>query len=558
MSIRCVAEPVRITREFGNMSAEQVIDLVGDENDDVIVIDDSPKTSISEDSPMLDGDRVDDPEQKPFDSQEPIPVDMDMEDDVIPISNQTLAEEKKNAGNELYKLKQYSGALQLYSEAINLCPDSPAYYGNRAATYMMLGDYRAALRDAKQSVQIDASFEKGYMRIAKCSLLMGDLIATEQAIKKFLELDPPNQALRPELISLKQLRDLNEKAVNCYDKQDYRTCLYHCDNAIKIAPASIQYKLLKAECLAHLERFDEAGDIAISIMQSNPTNADAIYVRGLTLYYSDNLDKGLLHFERALQFDPDHKKARAMRIKAKQLKERKERGNELFKSGKFKDAQLVYTEALALDPLNKDINSKLYYNRALVNSKLGNIRDAITDCTCALEVNERYMKPLLQRAKLHYNLENFDECVKDYEKALKFEKTMEIKNLLKDAKLQLKKSKRKDYYKILGVTKQASEEEIKKAYRKRALVHHPDRHASATEAEKKDQEKKFKEVGEAYTILSDPVKKSRYDNGYDIEDLEQSDVDPQQMFRQFFQFPGGDSNFGGYGGGNSNFTFRFG
>ncbi|XP_065075263.1 dnaJ homolog subfamily C member 7-like isoform X1 [Ochlerotatus camptorhynchus] len=540
------------------MSAEQVIDLVGDENDDVIVIDDSPKTSISEDCPMQDADRADEPEQKPFESQVPIPVDMDMEDEVIPINNQTLAEEKKNAGNELYKIKQYNGALQLYSEAINLCPDTPAYYGNRAATYMMIGDYKSALRDAKHSVQIDANFEKGYMRIAKCSLLMGDLIGTEQAIKKFLELDPSNQALRPELISLKQLRDLNEKVVNCYDKKDYRTCLYHCDNAIKIAPASTQYRLLKAECLALLERFEEAGDIAISIMQSNSTNADAIYVRGLTLYYSDNLEKGLLHFERALQFDPDHKKAKAMRIKAKQLKERKEKGNELFKSAKFKDAQLVYTEALALDPLNKEINSKLFYNRALVNSKLGNIRDAINDCTCALGVNERYMKALLHRAKLQYNLENFDECVKDYEKALKFEKTMEIKNLLKDAKLQLKKSKRKDYYKILGITKQATEEEIKKAYRKRALVHHPDRHANATEEEKKDQEKKFKEVGEAYTILSDAVKKSRYDNGYDIEDLDQSDVDPQQMFRQFFQFPGGDSNFGGYGGGNNNFTFRFG
>ena len=66
--------------------------------------------------------------------------------------------------------------------------------------------------------------------------------------------------------------------------------------------------------------------------------------------------------------------------------------------------------------------------------------------------------------------------------------------MLQEAKLELKKSKRKDYYKILGVDKNANEEEIKKAYRKRAMVHHPDRHSGATEAEQKDHEHKFKEV----------------------------------------------------------------
>lgn len=78
---------------------------------------------------------------------------------------------------------------------------------------------------------------------------------------------------------------------------------------------------------------------------------------------------------------------------------------------------------------------------------------------------------------------------------------LEHKQLLDNAKLELKKSKRKDYYKLLGVSKTASEDEIKKAYKKRALDHHPDRHTSGTEAEKKEHEKKFKESMHSNPII---------------------------------------------------------
>lgn len=65
----------------------------------------------------------------------------------------------------------------------------------------------------------------------------------------------------------------------------------------------------------------------------------------------------------------------------------------------------------------------------------------------------------------------------------------------------------KDYYQILGVKKDANQDEIKKAFRKLALKYHPD----ANPDNKEEAEKKFKEIGEAYAILSDPDKRTRYD-----------------------------------------------
>ncbi|MBO4427268.1 MAG: molecular chaperone DnaJ [Bacteroidales bacterium] len=70
---------------------------------------------------------------------------------------------------------------------------------------------------------------------------------------------------------------------------------------------------------------------------------------------------------------------------------------------------------------------------------------------------------------------------------------------------------KRDYYEVLGLNKNASEDDIKQAYRKAAMTWHPDRWVSGTAEEKKTAEEKFKEASEAYSVLSDKEKKARYD-----------------------------------------------
>ena len=108
---------------------------------------------------------------------------------------------------------------------------------------------------------------------------------------------------------------------------------------------------------------------------------------------------------------------------------------------------------------------------------------------------------------------------------------------------------KKDYYEILGITKSATETEIKKAYRKKAVQYHPDKNPGDKEAEEK-----FKEAAEAYEILSDADKKARYDQyGHSAFDGASGfggggqGMNMDDIFSQFGDIFGG--GFGGFGGG---------
>ncbi|MGB1450555.1 MAG: DnaJ domain-containing protein, partial [Marinirhabdus sp.] len=114
---------------------------------------------------------------------------------------------------------------------------------------------------------------------------------------------------------------------------------------------------------------------------------------------------------------------------------------------------------------------------------------------------------------------------------------------------------KQDFYEILGVTKNATAAEIKKAYRKKAVEHHPDKNPGNAKAEAM-----FKKAAEAYEVLSDPNKKARYDRfghqafegGHGGGGMNMEDIFSQfgDIFQGAFGGGGGFSGFSGFSGGN--------
>lgn len=150
--------------------------------------------------------------------------------------------------------------------------------------------------------------------------------------------------------------------------------------------------------------------------------------------------------------------------------------------------------------------------------------------------------------------ESYEPCIATLNKAKEHHpgEQHRINQLLQTAHTELKRSKTKDYYKVLGLTRDADELQIKSAYRKMVKLHHPDK-AHKLGISKEEAEKKMATVNEAYEVLSDPELKARYDRGDDPNDH-------QQQQHPFHGNPfGGGHPFqhAGFGGGQQ-YSFKFG
>lgn len=299
-----------------------------------------------------------------------------------------------------------------------------------------------------------------------------------------------------------------------------------------------KWKLLRGDALLKMGNVNSLGDaqsLAMNLLRSNNQDPEALVLRGRALYAQGENDKAIQHFRQALSCDPDFKDAVKYLRMVQKLDKKKEEGNTLFKTGKHQEAYDIYTEALDIDPLNKGTNSKILQNRALCSMRLKKYQDAIGDCDQAVKLDASYIKAKRTRAKALGESGKWEDAVKDLKSILESNpEEPGLQKEIRNAEMELKKSKRKDYYKILGVEKDAADSEIKKAYRKKAIVEHPDKNPDDPEAENR-----FKDVSEAYETLIDDQKRARYDSGEDL-------IDPSEMFGG-----GGGGGMGGhpFGGG---------
>ncbi|TFK90917.1 protein prenylyltransferase [Polyporus arcularius HHB13444] len=480
------------------------------------------------------------------------------------------AEKIKEQGNAAFKAGRYQDAIDHYGRAIDLRPAEPTFWTNRAAAYMALKRFKPALADCQQAatLQSDAPQPKTLIRLARCQLSTGSTAPALSTLRSVLTIEPKNSAalaLQTKVLELEaHLRNLE----GARDRRDWGMARLALDKCVQVIDGEggdvpIQWRLWRIEIEIAKKNWDAASMAANDAMRADPNSPDVMTVRGLLLFLTSKTAQATQHVQSALRLDPGHEAAMKLRKRIKDVERLKEEGNVAFKTNKLQEAADKYGEAIeriGSDPREGEggqIRAMLLSNRATTLVKLDRYEDALADTEASLQLNPTSFKALRTRARINLHLENYDAAIADFKSAIEqagFENcdadVRALKGELKKAELALKRSKTKDYYKILGVERECTDVEIRKAYRRESLKHHPD---------KGGDEEKFKLIVEAHGVLSDPQKRQRYDMGDDDDEGFGSGgmgpgVDLSELFAQFHgagfgggRGPAGFSSFGGGG-----------
>jgi len=185
-------------------------------------------------------------------------------------------------------------------------------------------------------------------------------------------------------------------------------------------------------------------------------------------------------------------------------------------------------------------------------SQMNNKKKALPYCDEALKLNPNSLPGLLSKAQRQLDDDDYELAIATLNHAKEHHPSApQIASLLQKVHTLLKRSKTKDYYKVLGVSNDADDRTIKKAYRSLVKKHHPDK----TKGMSKEQaEKKMASINEAYEVLSDPELKARFDRGDDPNSQEQQGSPFQGS--PFGQGPGGQQFFFKQGPGSGGFQFH--
>ena len=424
-------------------------------------------------------------------------------------------------------------ALAYFDAAVSRDSSDYLTLFQRGATYLSLGRSAQACADFDRVLSIKPGFEGALVQRAKLKARAADWTAAKKDYKA--------AGKKQELLDLEEAEGAAYLATEAEKKQDWETCVHQAGVAITTAGAALTLRQLRARCrFARGEIQEGVSDLA-HVLQIHPGQVQPHLQMSSMLFYSlGDTERGLAQVKKCLHSDPDSKACKALFRQEKNINKSIDKITKMMESRQFNSASKLLVGTGDDEPgLLKDLQDDVAALKADGNIHANAPNDLYArfvekTCECyretksaskmakycpeALQLVPNSLHGLLFQAQQQLDAENYDAAIGTLNTAKEHHPGANVvQQKLQEAQVALKRSKQKDYYKVLGVTKDADERDIKKAYRKMTKIYHPDK-IQAQGVSKEEAEKKMAQINEAYEVLSDPELKARFDRGEDPND----------------------------------------
>jgi len=289
----------------------------------------------------------------------------------------------------------------------------------------------------------------------------------------------------------------------------------------------------------------EVIDQVRAALLSGANREECYMLRALAYLHQQNVDKCKGDLSAILRNDPEHAAAAKLHRKVKKYQRALDDGVKLEQGRQHQPAVDKFRAALeAFSPPLE--TSALRLGMCRCQLKLRQSAEAARWCDKAYKAEPENLEVLFSLADAKSMLGEDHAGLQLLKTAqYRFRKSMELMQKIQRLENRIKQQSKVNYYKVLGVTRSATQKEVKRAYHKLAMKYHPDK---VTEADDKPTaEAMFKKIARAYEVLGDEAMRRRYDNGEDVDDANAMNQRQQQQQH---------NPFGGFGGGGQRHHFR--
>lgn len=501
--------------------------------------------------------------------------------DIIDIPSDTPLSSLVASGKAARARGANGEALAYFDAAVSKDDSDYLTLYQRGITYLSLGRNAQAGTDFDSVLKLKPGFEGALLQRAKIKARNADWTAAKE---DYVAL---GERAAGDLAQLEEAEGAAYLAFEAEKKRDWEACINQAGIAIMTAGTALSLRQLRAKCRFERGEVQEGISDLAHVLQIHPGQVDPHLQISAMLFYSLGDTKPALdQIKKCLHSDPDSKPCKRLFREEKAILKQVDEIQTLMDKKQYNSASKLLIgkgtedEPGLLSELETNINehrssgiihakaaSELYINMLEKTCEaylsMNSMAKAGKHCPELLSLNSVSLQGLLYQAQKHMDDESFDAAIASLNTARDNHPDAQgiINQKLQEAQIALKRSKTKDYYKVLGVSRDADERTIKKAYRTATKTYHPDK-AAAKGVSKDEAEKKMAAINEAYEVLSDPELKAKFDRGEDPNDpMANQGGNPfqgspfgaggQQFFFQQGGFPGG-------GGGQRQFKFSTG